>query len=96
MAVQHDSYTKPGAIRFDVRYQPGSGYYVADDIGRQVGGFLDTRDRAAERRDSLQSEAEAKLKRGVRSCLCCQTKFLSEGIHNRMCDPCRRRAEGMA
>jgi hypothetical protein len=96
MGVQFDSYSKPAGPRFDVRYQPGSGYYVVDDLGRQVTPFLDTRDKAAGRRDTLKAEADAKLKRKVRPCLCCQTPFASEGIHNRMCDRCRHQSEGMA
>jgi hypothetical protein len=27
-----------------------------------------------------------------RPCIRCQTKFMSEGAHNRMCDPCRKAA----
>ena len=25
----------------------------------------------------------------VRNCLCCQDKFVSEGVHNRLCTKCR-------
>jgi hypothetical protein len=25
-----------------------------------------------------------------RACMCCQRPFLSEGIHNRICEPCKR------
>lgn len=27
----------------------------------------------------------------VRPCMCCQREFNSDGAHNRLCDPCRRR-----
>ncbi len=96
MGVQFDSYSKPGAPRFDVRYQPRMGYFVVDDMGRQVTPFIGSRDMATTRRDALKAEANAKLQRKVRPCLCCQAKFMSEGIHNRLCDRCRRQAEGMA
>lgn len=96
MGVQFDSYSKPAGPRFDVRHQPGSGYYVVDDLGRQVTAFTRNREEAVTRRDVLKTEADAKLKRKVRPCLCCQTHFLSEGIHNRMCDRCRHQSEGMA
>ncbi len=26
-----------------------------------------------------------------RACLRCETTFISEGIHNRLCDPCRKK-----
>lgn len=31
-----------------------------------------------------------RLKRGQRSCLCCSARFISDGPHNRLCDPCRQ------
>lgn len=30
-----------------------------------------------------------RMKRGYRPCMSCQSTFLSEGPHNRRCDPCR-------
>lgn len=33
-------------------------------------------------------------KRGARPCLCCGRVFDSEGIHNRLCNPCRLRGDG--
>jgi len=66
-------------------------------------GRFDTR-RAAEvwlagKADLLASirEAEAEARKGKqRPCMCCQALFLSDGPHNRLCDPCRKRgsAEG--
>ena len=40
----------------------------------------------------LQAEDDKKAKRGPRACLGCGKGFESEGIHNRMCQPCRLRA----
>lgn len=31
----------------------------------------------------------------LRRCMACQQEFMSEGIHNRMCGPCRNKTEGM-
>lgn len=31
----------------------------------------------------------------ARACMTCGASFMSAGIHNRMCDPCRRRAQDM-
>ncbi len=36
-------------------------------------------------------EDDLAAKRMVRPCMCCGHNFPSEGIHNRMCDPCRHR-----
>lgn len=33
---------------------------------------------------------EHRMKRGPRPCLSCQKTFISEGLHNRRCDPCRQ------
>lgn len=32
---------------------------------------------------------ERRMKRKPRPCLSCCTTFVSEGLHNRLCDPCR-------
>jgi hypothetical protein len=32
---------------------------------------------------------ERRMKRGPRPCLSCRKTFVSEGLHNRLCDPCR-------
>ena len=31
-----------------------------------------------------------------RNCMCCNTEFDSEGIHNRLCDDCRRLDDGLS
>lgn len=35
-------------------------------------------------------------KTSTRNCLCCGAEFASQGIHNRLCDPCRSAPPGMA
>lgn len=37
-----------------------------------------------------QKEDDERARKTVRPCLCCQREFQSEGIHNRLCDTCRR------
>lgn len=95
MPLRSESYSKPGKAKFEIKFQTGSGYLVVDDIGRKVGGFFSNLNTAQMRRDSLVAEYEAKLSRKVRPCLCCQTKFMSEGIHNRLCDRCRQQSGGL-
>lgn len=36
-----------------------------------------------------QREEDARARKTVRTCMCCQNPFESEGIHNRMCTRCR-------
>jgi hypothetical protein len=72
-------------------YFPGKGYAVVDARGSRITGFYSGKDRAQTRCEALRAEAEAKSKRMKRPCLCCGQEFQSEGIHNRLCDPCRQR-----
>lgn len=81
---------KPSA-RPQLHYFNGQGYAVVDAFGRPISRFFDKRERALAHLDKLRAEADAKTKRGKRPCMCCGHEFLSEGIHNRMCDPCRHR-----
>lgn len=74
------------------------------DCVASPGGFASRR--AAEvwlegKADLLALALEAELAAGkgkVRSCMCCERDFTSEGPHNRLCDGCRKRgsAEPMA
>lgn len=36
-------------------------------------------------------EQIAQETRQIRACMCCRTSFESQGPHNRLCDPCRKR-----
>lgn len=42
-----------------------------------------------------QKEDDAAAQRMVRPCMCCRVPFHSEGIHNRLCDGCRRQGDGL-
>ncbi len=77
--------------RHEVNYVTGRGHVVVDATGREVSGPYGDKNKALMARDRLRREADAKAKRMLRPCLCCAGEFMSEGIHNRMCDPCRHR-----
>lgn len=68
------------------------GYVVVDPAGKVVAGSQ-TPFRIEAQRAATESQraADKKAKRGPRPCLCCGESFASEGIHNRLCDKCRRR-----
>lgn len=83
---------KPGLARFRVEYRTGGGYDIIDPNGKVVGRHSN-RDAALTRAEALQREADTAAKRGPRPCLCCGREFESQGIHNRMCAPCRGRAD---
>ncbi|MDT8856462.1 hypothetical protein RNZ50_15820 [Paracoccaceae bacterium Fryx2] len=89
-----ENWSKPGLARHQVVWVPGSGFVVVDPDGQRVGAPSDTRPQAERLRDEAQRAADAKAKRGPRACLCCGRVFESEGIHNRMCGPCRNRDTG--
>lgn len=40
--------------------------------------------------DNLDSLGLIRAKRGPRACMHCRSEFESEGIHNRLCNDCRR------
>lgn len=44
-------------------------------------------------RSELQRLPESRRPR-ERRCMCCGASFMSQGIHNRLCDPCRHRSDG--
>jgi len=74
-------------VEFLAGMRPGR-YCVIDPDGQRVGQPTSL-EGAEARAERLQAADDARAKRGLRPCLCCGTPFESEGIHNRMCDPCR-------
>ena len=68
----------------------GSSFFVFKD-GVQVLGPFYSRDRAL----GVCDELIRKGRERVRPCMTCQGDFVSEGPHNRMCDPCRIKANDM-
>lgn len=82
---------KPGFARYRAEYDPAtSRFFVVDPEGCRVWG-PGAQALAEIKRDALQAVLDTAAKRGPRKCLCCGKGFASEGIHNRMCDPCRAR-----
>lgn len=88
---------KPKPV-FTIRWLPGIKCYVVIDPQGAVCSKPTSKDGAERLRDAKQTEADRKAKRGPRACLRCGHEFMSEGIHNRMCTPCRgaSSAEGMS
>ncbi|HJW23779.1 MAG TPA: hypothetical protein VJ576_02685 [Rhodocyclaceae bacterium] len=41
---------------------------------------------------SLFSKPSGRRTKTVRSCMCCGASFLSEGLHNRLCNRCRTKS----
>lgn len=83
---------KPELARFRVEHNADGGYDVIDPDGRVV-VKVGNKAFALNRAEALQKAADTAAKRGPRQCLCCGREFDSEGIHNRMCKPCRGRAD---
>lgn len=69
----------------------GTGYAVMGDNTRLT-GVIRLHALAQHRLDQI--ERQRKLRQ--RPCLCCGQTFASEGPHNRLCDPCRDDASGVA
>ncbi|WP_300439310.1 hypothetical protein [uncultured Mameliella sp.] len=74
---------------FEVK-KTGFGWAVFDRRTRKkVSQQVSSRSVADERCTQLNHEARRRL----RPCLCCGAAFISEGPHNRMCNPCRSGAD---
>lgn len=71
--------------RFAASKSRAEGTYWGVFIGANMQGRWCAKRKTAE-------ELAEKINTARRPCLCCGSVFLSEGAHNRMCDPCRRRA----
>ncbi|MBC2834692.1 hypothetical protein [Paragemmobacter straminiformis] len=85
------AYSKPKPNQFDIRYRMGQGYAVFGPDGRQVSPWSPSSEYVENLRSTKQREADARKKRGTRSCMCCGNKFMSDGIHNRLCGRCNGR-----
>jgi hypothetical protein len=84
---------KPRTPIFRVVRVPAKGYVVVDKDGAHVSSIHKNQDNALTCCDFMTAEFLRKFKRQDRACMCCGTTFPSVGIHNRMCDPCRRRPD---
>jgi hypothetical protein len=96
MSPRQHNLPGPGRARYRVEYVPGRGYVVVDPEGRIVRQPGNNKDQAIAARDSLQAKADTAARRGPRACLCCGQSFASEGIHNRLCNPCRTKSDPLA
>ena len=67
---------------------------VVDQEGRRY-GCPTSRALAQERVEVLQRRDERARNARDRPCLCCGRTFRSEGIHNRLCTPCRAGADDL-
>ena len=65
----------------------GGLFYVIGLNGRPLGIGCAQRQMAEEVLDEVRRSAE----RSIRTCMSCQQPFESEGKHNRMCLPCKKR-----
>lgn len=89
-----DTYSMPKAGRLDLRYLGGGEFVVVDSDGRQL-STPQKRAVAETTRDKKQAALDAKAKRGPRACMCCRATFMSDGIHHRLCDRCRRGGDAL-
>lgn len=92
MGNQHVA--KPRAGGFDLEYQPGRGWFVIDPNGVRKAGPFQCDNKALMSLEARQRAADQAAKRMLRPCMCCQREFYSEGIHNRLCGPCRLKSDG--
>lgn len=92
MGMGNQSRMPMRGTRFSV-LRLASGYVVCDPDGEVVSEPVTFKLQADRLRDEKQRAADAKAKRGPRRCMKCEREFDSEGIHNRLCNPCRQSAD---
>jgi len=73
---------------FRAEFKSGLGWAIFDARDVRCSAWDPDGDRIKDRAEGLN--ANTKPKAGTRACMCCRTAFPSEGIHNRLCDRCRR------
>ncbi len=96
MTAKAHNMPAPRFARYRVEYDPlSSKHLVLDPDGRRVWG-PGALALAEDKRDQLQAAVDTAAKRGPRACLSCGATFASEGIHNRMCTPCRGRGDALS
>ena len=81
---------KPEYARFIVEHRSGLGYVVVSPEGKVVATPTLSRLMAQQQCEAKQRAADAAKKKGARACMCCGNSFKSAGIHNRLCDRCRK------
>jgi hypothetical protein len=93
--MSYEYHGKPGRECFSGVALPGGGYAVRAPDGRLGDVIFTFGHQARAAAKELQAVADAKALRGPRACMCCQAEFISEGIHNRLCDGCRKQRDSL-
>ena len=73
---------------FRAEFKSGLGWAIFDARDLRCSVWDPDGERMKIRADGLNSNTKPKA--GKRPCLCCRASFASAGIHNRLCDRCRR------
>lgn len=90
-AIKHlNGKVKPHNAKYVTRHDPELGYAVWSPEGERVTDWTIREGAAITRMKQLQVIADKKARKQVRACMCCRKSFESEGIHNRLCPPCRQ------
>lgn len=89
MGADNIKFAKPALAKWQVVTRAAGAYVVYQPDG-QVYKICTYKSQAHAIVDQKQRAADLAAKRMVRPCMRCEKPFQSEGIHNRMCDHCRR------
>lgn len=87
-----DRWTSGEASTLEKMFRSGStDDAIAEALGRTAASVKTYRRRRGLVREhgTRGGGPQAAAGKVTRACMCCRIPFLSEGVHNRMCDPCR-------
>lgn len=90
MGIDNIKFSKPALAKWKHVRRTDDCFVIYRPDG-SIYGECATLSQAAATVSSLQKQDDERARKVIRPCLCCGDKFLSEGIHNRMCDDCRHR-----
>lgn len=77
-------------VLYTASYHRRLGWQVIGPDGKPLPEVFNSASHAGGVAGQMNKAARRDAGRTKRKCLCCRKEFMSEGSHNRMCDPCRR------
>lgn len=93
MGIDNIKFAKPSRAKWMAVRRSETAFVVYRPDGTVYDTFGSLQ-QAAATASVRQRADDARARKTERPCMCCRKPFESEGIHNRLCDTCRRQGDG--